>query len=167
MQIVRTEVMRMTASSGQPIHRVLFRGESDECVAVDMVDSGTDDRATIDRARKLLVQTATFELPVNDYDAQSNGNLDELAITRAAGNDGSVYIFEYREGEGSRRVPRATMPSLEAAREEAVRCAVDLLLDLRSTDKPTGWLVRLLDEKGELLCTIDVEEAEKARQARS
>lgn len=140
MQIVRTEVMRMTASSGQPIHRVLFRGESDECVAVDMVDSGTDDRATIDRARKLLVQTATFELPVNDYDAQSN--LD-------------------------RRVPRATMPSLEAAREEAVRCAVDLLLDLRSTDEPTGWLVRLLDEKGELLCTIDVEEAEKARQARS
>lgn len=140
MQIVRTEVMRMTASSGQPIHRVLFRGESDECVAVDMVDSGTDDRATIDRARKLLVQTATFELPVNDYDAQSN--LD-------------------------RRVQRATMPSLEAAREEAVRCAVDLLLDLRSTDEPTGWLVRLLDEKGELLCTIDVEVAEKARQARS
>lgn len=140
MQIVRTEVMRMTASSGQPIHRVLFRGESDECVAVDMVDSGTDDRATIDRARKLLVQTATFELPVNDYDAQSN--LD-------------------------RRVQRATMPSLEAAREEAVRCAVDLLLGLRSTDEPTGWLVRLLDENGELLCTIDVEEAEKARQARS
>ncbi|CAH2408134.1 DUF6894 family protein [Mesorhizobium escarrei] len=59
------------------------------------------------------------------------------------------------------------MPSLEAAREEAVRCAIDLLVDLQpGTDDLSGWLVRLRDENGELLYAIDVQEAETARLTR-
>jgi hypothetical protein len=57
------------------------------------------------------------------------------------------------------------MPSMKAAREEAVRCAIDLLGDLQPrTDALSGWLVRVRDKNGELLCKIEVEEAELARQ---
>ncbi|PAP92852.1 MULTISPECIES: hypothetical protein [unclassified Mesorhizobium] len=59
------------------------------------------------------------------------------------------------------------MPCLEAAREEAVRCAIDLLVDLQpGTDYLSGWLVRVRDENGEVLNAIDVQEAEAARQTR-
>lgn len=59
------------------------------------------------------------------------------------------------------------MPSFTAAREEAIRCAIDLLVDLEpGTDPLTGWLVRVRDENGELLCPIDILEAEAARQVR-
>ena len=71
----------------------------------------------------------------------------------AAANDehGAVYIFEYREG--SRQAPQSEMPSFEAARQEAIRCAVDLLVDLDpGREALTGWLVRVRDANGELLC---------------
>jgi hypothetical protein len=123
--------------------------------------------AAIERARAILVQTATFGLAANDYEAQSNGNFDEVAVTKATDRNGGIYIFEYRDGEGIRQVPPSTMPSFDAAREEAVRCAIDLLADLQpGTDDLTGWLVRVCDESGKLLCAIDVQEAEAARQAR-
>jgi hypothetical protein len=125
---------------------------------------GTDE-AALDRARAILVQTATFGLAANDDEAESNGNFDEVAVTAANDENGGIYIFEYRDGESSRQVPPSQMPSLEAAREEAVRCAIDLLADLQpGTDALSGWLVRVRDENGELLCTIEVEEAELARQ---
>lgn len=58
------------------------------------------------------------------------------------------------------------MPSFEAAREEAIRCAIDVLADLQPGTNPlSGWLVRVRNENGELLCSIDVSEAEAARQA--
>ena len=124
-----------------------------------------DDEAALDRARAILVQTATFDVAANDYDARSNGNFDEVAVTAASDENGGVYIFEYRDGEGSRQVPPSTMPSFEAAREEAIRCAIDLLVDLQpGTDDLSGWLVRVRDENGELLCAIDVQEAQAARQ---
>lgn len=166
MQIVRTDVSRATALTGEPVLRVLFCGEGGDCVTVDMasVESGSDD-AALDRARAILVQTATFGLAANDYDARSNGNFDEVAVTAATDGNEGVYIFEYRDGEGSRQVPPSRMPSFDAAREEAMRCAIDLLVDLEpGTDALTGWLVRVRDEKGELLCAIDVQEAEAARQ---
>ncbi|MFI0847123.1 DUF6894 family protein [Mesorhizobium sp. IMUNJ 23232] len=167
MEIVRTDVSRATALTGEPVLRVLFCGEGGDCVTVDMarIEAGNDD-AALDRARAILVQTATFGLAANDYDARSNGNFDEVAVTAADGNEG-VYIFEYRDGEGSRQVPPSRMPSFDAAREEAMRCAIDLLVDLEpGTDALTGWLVRVRDERGELLCAIDVQEAEAARQSR-
>jgi hypothetical protein len=167
MQIIRTEVVHTATLAGVPILRVSFCGEGGECVTVDMasVDMGSDE-AALERARAVLVQTATFNLATNDYDARSNGNFDEIAITAADGENGRTYIFEYRDGEGKRQVPPSVMPSFEAARAEAVRCAIDLLVDLQpGTDDLSGWLVRVRAESGELLFAIDVHEAEAARQA--
>jgi hypothetical protein len=147
---------------------VIFCGEGGDCVTVDMasVEAGNDD-AAIDRARGMLVQTATFELAANDYDARSNGNFDEVAVAAANEKSGGIYFFEYRDGNGGRQVPPSRMPSLEAARDEAVRCAIDLLVDLQPrTDDLSAWLVRVRDENGEVLYTIDVQEAEAARQTR-
>jgi hypothetical protein len=167
MQIIRTEVAVATALSGEPILRVLFCGEGGDCVTVDMasVEAGSDD-AALERARAILVQTATFGVAANDYEAESNGNFDEVAVTAANDEYGGLYIFEYRDGKGSRQVPPARMPSLEAAREEAVRSAIDLLADLEpgADGYLSGWLVRVLGENGELLYTIEVHEAEAARQ---
>ena len=168
MQVVRTEVSRATTALGEHVLRVLFCGEGGDCVTVDMaaVDAD-DDQMAIDRARAILVQTATFSLAANEYDARSNGNFDEVDVLAANAENGAVYIFEYRDGDSSRQVPAAKMPSFDAAREEAVRCAIDLLVDLEpGTDALTGWLVRVRGANGELLCDVDVQEAEAARQAR-
>ncbi|MDI6029529.1 hypothetical protein QBK99_25645 [Corticibacterium sp. UT-5YL-CI-8] len=166
MQIVRTDISRVAASTGEPVLRVVFCGEGGNCVAVDMSDAETgDDEAAVERARSILLKTATFALAANDYDARSNGNFDEVAVTKANTEGGGIYIFEYRDGDGSRRIPPSNMPSFEAARAEAIRCAIDLLVDLEpGTDDLTGWLVRVLDESGELLCAIDVQQADAARQ---
>lgn len=167
MQIVRTNISHATALSGEAILRVVFCGEGGDCVTVDMakVEAG-DDGAAVDLARAILVQTATFDMAANDYDAESNGNFDEVAVTAANDENGGVYIFEYRDGDGSRQVPPSRMPSPQAARQEAVRCAIDLLAELRAgADDPAGWLVRVRDEDGAMLCAIDVQEADAARQA--
>ncbi len=168
MQIIRTEVAKTTAATGQPILRVIFCGEGGACVTVDMANVEEQaDNAALDRARAILAQTATFHLAANEYDAQSNGNFDEVAVTAASDENGSVYIFEYRDGDSFRQVPASTMPSLEAAREEAIRCAIDLLVDLQpGTDDLAGSLVRVRTESGQLLCEIDVQEAQAARQNR-
>ena len=166
MQIIRTDVTKATALTGEPVVRVLFCGEGGDCVTVDMaaVEAGNDAEAII-RAKAILVQTATFGLAANDYDARSNGNFDEVAITKASSEDGEVYIYEYRGGEANDQVPPLRMPSFQAAREEAIRCAIDLLADLQpGTDDLSGWLVRVRDKNGGLLCAIDVQEAEFARQ---
>lgn len=168
MQIVRMDVDKATALSGESILRVVFRGEGGECVTVDMadLDGGHDHDIAVDRAKTVLVQTATFSLAANEYEAESSGNFDEVAVTAASDGHGEVYLFEYRDGETSRRLPASRMPTLEAARAEAVRCAVDLLADLQpGTDDLSGWLVRVCDESGELLHTIDVPEAEAARRS--
>jgi hypothetical protein len=170
MQILRTDIDRTTAPSGEPVWRVLFSGEGGDRVVVDMagVTMPGDDKAVLERAKAILVQTATFGLASNDYDASSNGNFDEITVTTGNSSEGGIYIFEYRDGEGSRQVPPSRMPSFEAAREEALRCAIDLLVDLRpGNDDLTGWLVRLRDQSGALLGEIDIEEAQAAEKRRT
>ena len=169
MQIIRTEIGEAIGHSGQLVLRVIFFGECGECVSVDMSKrepvAGHDEIA-IGRAIAILVQTANFDVAANRYDVHSNGNFDEVAVTAANDESGALYIFEYRDGEGSRQVPPSKMPSFHAAREEAIRCAIDVLADLQpGTNALSGWLVRVRDETGELLCSIDVSEAEAARQA--
>lgn len=162
MQLLRTDVNHVTAPTGQPVVQVMFCGEGGDCVTVDMASVDlVDDATAIERARAILVQTATFYTAANDYDARSNGNFDEISVTTASDGAGQVYIFEYRDGEGGRQIPPCTMPNFDAAREEAIRSAVDLLADLQpGTDDLTGWLVRVRDANGELLCTVDVAEAQ-------
>lgn len=169
MQITRTEVTRTTTPAGRPILRVRFCGEGENCVTVDMaaIDEFSDD-AVVNHAKSILVQTASFDVAANDYDARSNGNFDEVTVTAASDENAGIYIFEYRDGDGSRLVPPSQMPSLAAARNEAVRCAVDLLVDLQpGSDALSGWLVRVRDQNGELLCAIDIQEAEAARRQHS
>jgi len=61
---------------------------------------------------------------------------------------------------------RKSTPSFQAAREEAIRGAIDLLDGLQpDTVDLSGWLVRVRDENGELLCIIDGRAAEEARRA--
>ena len=167
MQIVRTEVIRSTTPSGDEVIRVHFHGEGGECVMVDMAAiEAKDDAAAVERATTILVQTATRQSAINAYDASSNGNFDEVAMTSAANENGGVYIFEYRDGGTRRQAPPARLPSLEVARNEAIRCAVELLEDLQPGRDPlTGWLVRVRGENGNLLCAVDVQEAETARLA--
>jgi hypothetical protein len=111
------------------------------------VETGNDE-AAVDRARAILVQTANFGLDANDYDARSNSNFDEVNVTAANDENDGVYIFEYRDGEGGRQVSPSKMANFDAAREEAIRCAIDLLVDLEpGTDALTGWLVRVRDRE--------------------
>jgi hypothetical protein len=76
MQIIRTEVARATALSGEPILRVLFCGEGGDCVTADMASivPGADE-AALDRARAILVQTATFGLAANGLRGQKQREL--------------------------------------------------------------------------------------------
>lgn len=169
MQIARTHISHATAPTGEAVLRVMFCGEGGDCVTIDMAKVALgSERSALDRARAILVQTATFGLAANDYDARSNGNFDEIdgtAVDDAEGN--RIYIFEYRDREGSRQVPPSKMANFEAAREEAIRCAIDLLVDLEpGKDALSDWLVRVRASNGELLYTVDVREAEAARQAR-
>ncbi|MER9405280.1 hypothetical protein NKI36_14640 [Mesorhizobium caraganae] len=167
MQVVRTEVVNAKAPDGQSIRRVIFCGEGGDCVTVDMANVGIQaEDEVLARAKEILIQTATFGLAANEYDASSNGNFDEVAMTSASDGAGGVYVFECRDGETTRRIPPSTMASLDAARSEAIRCAIDLLADLQpGTDALSGWLVRVSNENGDLLCTVDVAEADAARQA--
>jgi hypothetical protein len=167
MQTVRTEVLNAKAPDGQSIRRVMFCGEEGDCITVDMANvEAKGQEEVLTRAREILIQTATFGLAANEYDASSNGNFDEVAMTSASDGAGDVSVFEYRDGETSRRIPPSRMASLDAARSEAIRGSIDLLADLQpGTPALSGWLVRILNEHGELLCTVDVAEADAARQA--
>ena len=42
----------------------------------------------------------------------------------------------------------------EAARAEAIRCAIGALVDMQPGDELTEWLVRIRDKAGNDLCTI-------------
>jgi hypothetical protein len=163
MQIVGVNVEPTSGLEGRSLLRVVFQGEGGESVSVEMARGELVDEAlgvgAIDRAKAILVQTATFE---------GSGRTD----TRPAdpgepmGMVSKVYTFEYREGDEGRLLPPCEMPSTEAARAEAVRCAIDMLVDLQpGNDDLTGWLVRVRDDSGAEVCTIDVAEAEAARQA--
>jgi hypothetical protein len=168
MQIIRTEVEQDHSAAEHPILRVKFQGEGGERVIVDMADVDAlagDEDAAIARAKAVLVQTATFDVAVNEYDARSNGNFDQVTVTGATDQSGGIYVFEYRDGDGARRVPPSRMPSLDVAREEALRCAVELLADLDpNADALPNWLIRIYDDNGNLLAVIDVQEAQAARQ---
>lgn len=113
----------------------------------------------IDRAKALLVQTATFEMPVT-------GTTCRMVLRNATMSIRGRARSNIAMGDKACQVPPAEMPSFEAARAEAIRCAIDMLVDLQpGADDLTGWLVRVRDQGGHELCAIDVAEAQAARQA--
>lgn len=161
MQIVRTEVERATAGNGEPATRVTFRGEGGDSVVVETSGERPDDETAIEKAKALLIQTAVF----GDPDRQADNGDSTLGPLERQNKDGDWFVFEYRDGDTSRRVPPSLLPGLDTAREEAVRSAVDLLDDLEKELSPSAWLVRVYDEPGALLFTVTKGEAEVAEAA--
>ncbi|MGN6535629.1 MAG: DUF6894 family protein [Mesorhizobium sp.] len=160
MQIVRTEVERATAGNGKPTTRVTFRGQGGDSVVVETSGERPDDETAIEKAKALLLQTAVF----GDPDRQADGN-STLGPVERQDKDGEWFVFEYRDGDTSRRVPPSLLPGSDPARKEAVRSAVDLLGDLEQELSPSAWLVRVYDEPGALLFTVTKGEAEVAEAA--
>ncbi|MGN6304808.1 MAG: DUF6894 family protein [Mesorhizobium sp.] len=156
MQIVRTEVERAPAGNGEPATRVTFRGEGGDSVVVETSGERPDDETAIEKAKALLIQTAVF----GDPDRQADSGNSPLGPVERQNKDGEWFVFEYRDGDTSRRVPPSLLPDLDTAREEAVRSAIDLLGDLKQELSPSAWLVRAYNEAGALLFTITKGEAE-------
>lgn len=170
MQILATEVSRATAVTGEPIVRLVFQGEGGERIAVDMASNGQSDHAEEDvlkRARVMLVQTAAFGIRDVSADGSDRHRSEPGGRMPAASPDGDTFVFEYREGDGSRHAS-ATLPGAAAVRAEAMRSAIDLIDESAQYDQ-TGWLIRVYDESGALVCSIDADEAiaehKKARAA--
>lgn len=169
MEVVGVHVARAVAPNGATVIRVVFDGKDGASVIVNLASTvhTEDDPKAIERAKHVLIETARYKTALNDYDAQSNGNFDEISTAAISDDDDDqIYIYEYRDGEGSTQTPPSRMPSLKAAREEALRSAVDLLGDLKeSGEVASGWLVRVRGEGGEFLFGIDADEAEAARRS--
>jgi hypothetical protein len=160
MQVIGTEVAAATIANGEPATRVTFRGEGGERVVVETGGERPDDLTAIEKAKAILVQTAVFGEPGlrADNDSRPLGAL-------GSGHEGQSFVLEYRDGETSRRVPPSLLPGLDAAREEAIRSAIDLLGDVDPQLPPAVWLARVYDETGALIATITKGEAEEAAKA--
>lgn len=169
MQILGTEVRHATSASGEPIVRLVFLGEGGESIAVDMASDGGDNHPeeVLERARVMLVQTAAFGM--RDVSARQFGThrSDTTETIQESPNEGETFVFEYREGDGSRHAS-AILPDAVAVRAEAMRSAIDLI-DETAQYNQSGWLIRVYDESGALVCSIDAGEAiaehKKARTA--
>lgn len=167
MQIIDTQITHLTAETGEPVTRLVFLGEGGEKIAVDMSemnheiegDDQDNERDILQRARVMLVQTATFGIDDRSTPAPRStphhGTGEQAPTARP-------YLFEYREGEGSRRTS-ASMPSDETARDEAIRSAIDILDDEPAIAPENGWLVRVYDSSGTLVVSVDADQA-RARQ---
>jgi hypothetical protein len=92
-----------------------------------------------------------------------NGN-SPLRPTERQHHGGQWFVFEYRDGDSSRRVPPSLLPGLDVAREEAIRSAADLLPDLDKALSPSAWVVRVYDDHGALLFTISKAEGEAVQR---
>jgi hypothetical protein len=160
MQIVRTEVVGATTGNGEPATRVTFRGEGGDSVVVETTGEQGDRETAIEKAKAILIQTAVFGDPNRQAD---NGNSPLGPIERQH-QDGQWFVFEYRDGESSRRVPPSLLPGMDTARKEAIRSAADLLADLDQALSRSAWLVRVYDDQSRRLFTITKGEAEAAQR---
>lgn len=117
-----------------------------------------NEEGALDRARAILVQTATFGLAANTMrkaTAISTKSLSQQQMTKRC----ALYLRV-----SWRRKQPASAPNGELReQEQAIRCPIDLLVDQEpGTDALTSWPVRVHDESGEVLYTIDVQQAEAA-----
>ena len=64
------------------------------------------------------------------------------------------YFFHIHDGASSLDDEGTELPSLDAAREEALRTAGELLRDRRAPWNGTPWRMEVTDEAGEILFTL-------------
>jgi hypothetical protein len=66
-----------------------------------------------------------------------------------------TFRFEFREDRVT-AVPGIELPTVEAARDEALRCARDMLVDATlKGETRDGWAARVFSDTGELVVTVD------------
>jgi hypothetical protein len=68
------------------------------------------------------------------------------------------YRFEFNDPD-ARPMNDIDLPDFQAARQEAVASARDILVDATlKQEKPEGWAVRVFDEAGQLRLQVDFHE---------
>jgi len=68
------------------------------------------------------------------------------------------YRFEFQDPE-ARPMDDIDLPDLQAARQEAIDSARDILTDAAmKNERPKGWAVRVFDEAGRLRLQVDFDE---------
>ncbi|MGX8008976.1 DUF6894 family protein [Mesorhizobium sp. ORM8.1] len=145
---------------------VEFLGEGGEKIAVTMILSDSrlkpDGAALLSRAKQMMVQCAVFSVAPDEYSRKDNALPDRpTGPTEATG----PYTFEYYDEGNVRTLEAVDLPSLAAAHDEALRSAIDLLDDPASPSSREDWAVRVRDGSGNVVLSIDFEEARRAKSA--
>lgn len=147
---------------------VEFLGEGGEKVAVTMALSEPqlvpDEAALVSRARQMMVQCAVFGVGAQ-YGRRSDHLPDRQGGSAEATTATGPYTFEYYDEGSVRKLEAVDLPSLAAAHDEALRSAIDLLDDAASPLAPKDWAVRVRDGSGNIVLSVDFEEARRAKSA--
>jgi uncharacterized protein DUF6894 len=158
-----------TAIHTGPEVLVEFLGEGGEKIAVTMVlpdpQLATDDAALLSRAKQMMVQCAVFGAAADEYSRQSSPLPVRPTTSTEADAATGPYTFEYYDEDSVRKLDAIELPSLAAAHDEALRSAIDLLDDPASASAREGWAVRVRDGSGNIVLSVDFEEARRAKSA--
>jgi hypothetical protein len=145
---------------------VEFIGEGGEKIAVTMAVPdprlSLGDAALVDRAREMMVQCAAFGGLPDRPGQEGNPESGPSGVERPRDAGKDLYTFEYREGDSLRRLEGVELPNPDAVHDEALRSAMDLLDDA-SAGPWTGWAVRVRDGNGDIVLSVDFDEARRER----
>ncbi|MBZ9769113.1 hypothetical protein LB526_20345 [Mesorhizobium sp. CA6] len=146
---------------------VEFLGEGGEKIAVTMVvsDPSPGDAALVDRAKELMIQCAAFGGRSAQGSQDRSVDAVRPAVERPTDVGQDLYTFEYREGGSLRRLEGVELPNLEAVHDEALRSAIDLLDDPAAEARREGWAVRVRGGDGDVILSVDFDEARREKAA--
>lgn len=88
---------------------------------------------------------------------------DAFSATMSEVQHSTGFTLEYRDGGAVRRLEGIDLPSLDAARAEALRSASDLVRDDVDQDQ-NDWAVRIRDATGEIIASVSWRQAKDAQQ---
>ncbi|WFP62159.1 hypothetical protein [Mesorhizobium sp. WSM4904] len=145
---------------------VEFLGEGGEKIAVTIVVSNRrpalDGAALIARAREMMVQCAVFDN--TDDRSVRNSSRRHLGEPALPARTEGAFTVEYRDNGSVRRLQGVELASLEAAHDEALRSAIDLLDDT-AVGGQEGWAVGIPDGSGKIVSSVDFDEARREKAA--
>lgn len=158
MQVLQIECSRCVDNNAQTMYLVKFIGEGEETIEVKLAASAgaaIDDAKLVARAKAIMVQVASFtdDVLTGERDYRSDASLSSL-------DSGSRFRFVYRDDNGITEIPEVNLPSIEAARADALRSATELLAEARlKRQEMEGWAVRVYDADGQLVVNVDFDDA--------